>query len=428
MKHTVEKITLKNGAEGLFIHVPDAMVFDYDIYFRAGEYLVNPEQWEVPHLMEHVLLGANELFPSSRDFHAEMEKNGAYSNASTGIYDITYEVECADFEWDRVFELLLQAITKPLFLKDEFASEYGNVEEELSARSNNHFRRLSIEVRKAVGYLAMADQDRLKRIKNVSLEDIRDHFNRTHFTKNMRFAIAGNITPGRKKQLIEMLEGMDLPTGKKMFDLPNEKPVKPEGPIYIKNDSVENIYMYLDTYINSRLDDKETEALILLNTYLSETIYSKILGTARERGILYDMSSAYTYNKNSSNWWFGAQVSEKNAVEYLNIIISEISKVKRGDITEQDIEATKQYALGRYQRSDQTVDATLDGYSGKFFFDKIVNDSYSIPDRIKGVKKEEIIDVCNKMFSEDIWSLGVLGNCGKDFVDQLYEQISVLWV
>jgi len=274
----------------------------------------------------------------------------------------------------------------------------------------------------------MADQDRLKRIKNVSLEDIRDHFNRTHFTKNMRFAIAGNITPGRKKQLIEMLEGMDLPTGKKMFDLPNEKPVKPEGPIYIKNDSVENIYMYLDTYINSRLDDKETEALILLNTYLSETIYSKILGTARERGILYDMSSAYTYNKNSSNWWFGAQVSEKNAVEYLNIIISEISKVKRGDITEQDIEATKQYALGRYQRSDQTVDATLDGYSGKFFFDKIVNDSYSIPDRIKGVKKEEIIDVCNKMFSEDIWSLGVLGNCGKDFVDQLYEQISVLWV
>jgi len=132
MKHTVEKITLKNGAEGLFIHVPDAMVFDYDIYFRAGEYLVNPEQWEVPHLMEHVLLGANELFPSSRDFHAEMEKNGAYSNASTGIYDITYEVECADFEWDRVFELLLQAITKPLFLKDEFASEYGNVEEELT--------------------------------------------------------------------------------------------------------------------------------------------------------------------------------------------------------------------------------------------------------------------------------------------------------
>jgi predicted Zn-dependent peptidase len=90
MKHIVSEVKLANGAEGLLIHIPDASVMTFDLNFRAGEYLVTEKKWEVPHLMEHVVLGANELIPRARDFQAELEKNGAYSNASTGVYDINY--------------------------------------------------------------------------------------------------------------------------------------------------------------------------------------------------------------------------------------------------------------------------------------------------------------------------------------------------
>ncbi len=57
MKHTVEEITLKNGAKGLLIHVADATVMNVYINFRAGEYLVARKKWETPHLMEHIVLG-----------------------------------------------------------------------------------------------------------------------------------------------------------------------------------------------------------------------------------------------------------------------------------------------------------------------------------------------------------------------------------
>ena len=151
MKHTVEEVSLKNGAKGLFIHVPGASVMSFEINFRAGDFLTPPEKWETAHLMEHLLLGANELIPKARAFQAEFEKNGAYSNASTGSYDITYEAECADFEWERIADLLLVAISKPLFLEDEFKAEFGNVREELTGRSNNHFRHLSLALREAYG-------------------------------------------------------------------------------------------------------------------------------------------------------------------------------------------------------------------------------------------------------------------------------------
>ena len=41
MKHIVTEITLKNGAKGLLVHIPDASVMTFDINFRAGEYLVD---------------------------------------------------------------------------------------------------------------------------------------------------------------------------------------------------------------------------------------------------------------------------------------------------------------------------------------------------------------------------------------------------
>jgi predicted Zn-dependent peptidase len=427
MRHTVTEISLKNGAKGLFIHIPDASVMTYDVNFRAGEYLVKPDKWEVPHLMEHVLLGANELIPRARDFQAELEKNGAYNNATTGVYDITYEVECADFEWDRVLGLLLIAITKPLFLDEEFTAEFGNVQEEMAARSNNHFRRLSLEMRRELGLIAKTDAERLELMENVTVQDVREHYSRTHYASNMRFVIAGNLTNSRRESLMAILEGIDLPKTDKRFALPHERPKRLDRSVYVPNDTVENLYFYIDTFRRIRLSDPETDALNLVNTMLTETLYSRILGTARERGLVYGMNSGLSQTRDASNWWFGAQVSDKNAAALLQIIVTELSKVLSGDILSEEIENTKQYALGRFQRSAQTVGGTAAGYAGRYFFDEVIDSYYQVPQRIRAVTKKQIVAVTRAMFDQDIWGFGVLGNCGEVFANELRSQLSPLW-
>lgn len=427
MKHTVSELTLKNGAKGLLVHVPDASVMSFELNFRAGEYLVDEKKWETPHLMEHILLGANEQFPKARFFQAEIEKNGAYSNASTGVYDITYEAECADFEWDRILDLMMMAITKPLFLQDEYEAEFGNVREELTARSNNHFRHLSLALRKEYGFMAKTDQERLDLMENVTLEDVRTHYKKTHTSRNLRFIIAGNITPRRHEAIVEMLEKIALPLGTGRLALPNERPATQRKPLYIHNKTVKNIYFYVDSFMNRRLDEAETDALSLVNTMLTETLYSKILGTARERGLVYGMSSGYGQTKQSSNWWFGAQVSQKNAGKLFEIMVEELGKVFSGQIDAEDIEAAKAYSLGRFQRSAQTVGGTAGGYSGRYFFDEVIEDYYQVPKRIKAITKTSIVEVSRALFSDDIWGIGVLSNCDKELVKDLHAQLSQLW-
>ncbi len=427
MKHSVKELVLANGARGLLVHIPDAQVMDFEINFRAGEYLVDEKKWEVPHLMEHILLGANELIPKARDFQAELEKNGAYSNATTGVYDITYEAECADFEWDRVLQLFLLSITKPLFLKTEYEAEYGNVEEELLFRANNHSRRLSLALRKKYGFLAKTDRERLELMQNVSLEDVQQHYKDTHLAANMRFCIAGNITAERQKVIEKIFTEIALPHGHNRFDLPTENPVKLAKPLIIRNKSVKNIYFFLDVYMRRRMTDPESDALNLINTLFTETLYSRILGTARERGLVYDMGSGLNLGQGNSNWWFGAQVSPRNAPALFEIMDSEILQVLHGNVLDEDIEVTKQYALGRFQRSGQTVGATASGYSHRYFFDDHINDYYQMPQRIAAITKESIIDTTRELFLANIWGLGVLGHCERAMVEDLNAQAAQLW-
>lgn len=425
MKHTVEEVILQNGARGLFVHVPDASVLDVFFNFRAGEYLVERDKWEAPHLMEHVLLGANDKFPRARDFQAEVEKNGAYSNASTDVYDIVYETECADFEWERVFNLLLLAITKPLFLQEEFDAEVGNVREELAARANNHFRQLGAATRKAYGLVAESDHTRLELMEGVTLDDVRQHYRRTHTTDNLRFVIAGNI--GRRKStMVRLLEAIELPRGER-FAMPDEIVRPLVKPVCIPNDTVDTMYFYIDTFMNRRLEESEVDALGLVNAILTETLYSKILGTARERGLVYGMNSGYQQIKLSSNLWFGSQVSATNVPALFDIIIEQLGNLCRGELGEADIAAAKAYAIGRFQRSAQTVSSTANGYTGRYFFDEFVDDYYKIPERIEAVSKQAIVDVTRAMFADNVGGLGVYGKCAPELAGRLNQQITELW-
>jgi len=428
MKHTVSEIELNNGAKGLLINVPGATVMDFEFNFRAGEYLVDRSKWEVPHLMEHVLLGANEFIPKARMFQAEFEKNGAGNNASTGLYHITYEAECADFEWRRILELMVTAISKPLFLSDEFKAEYGNVKDELTARSNNHFRTLSLTLREAHGLLAMTDRERLRQIKNVKRQDLVDHYAATHTTKNLRFVIAGNLA-GRMAAIKKTLENFGLNKGRSFLELPDEQPLNLRKPIFVSRPSVKNVYFELETFAKYRFGDEEMDALELVNGMLTATLYSRILGEARERGLVYSMGSGIDIMKNVTGWWFSAQVINRNAPALFEIICREISRVRQGDISKEDLEAAKQYWMGRHQRSAQTVAGTMAGYTGRYYFDEVVNDYDAIPERIRGVTAQRIQSASERMFADKVGGLGVLGGGARsrELSDQLCEQVQILW-
>jgi predicted Zn-dependent peptidase len=262
---------------------------------------------------------------------------------------------------------------------------------------------------------------------NVSLEDVQAHYKKTHRTPNMRFVIAGNLTRARQEIIEKLLNNIELTNDGYRTPLPDEVPQTLEQALYIENSSIENLYFYIDTFIRRRVTESESYALALANILLTETLHSRIFGQARERGLVYGVSSNYSRLLGSTNLWIGAQVMPKNMDQLFSIIKHEINAIKKGAVSEDELKAAKLYALGRYQRGAQTVSSTSSAYSGRYFYEEEIEEYNKIPEKIQSVTQEQLVAVINAMFSEHIQGFGVLGSCGNEFVQQGYKTLDNLW-
>ena len=379
-------------------------------------------------LLEHMVLGANKRYKKSIDFSKEFCKNGAYNNASTGTYHMCYIAECADFEAERILDLLCLAIEAPLFLESEFESEHANVREELKSLRNNHFSDLSLRMGESIGLCDLNCQGRIKQLDNISLSDIKNMYKKTHIAPNMRFMIAGNIG-SRKKRLLQRIESMDLDTKGSRIELPVEEIASLVKPIGIKNKTVENIYYRWETSIDHVLSEAEDDAVSALFGSLFGTLHSRIFGKAREKGLAYHISFSRYRTLNNHMWWIGGQVMTKNIDRLFDLFVQELRAIANGDFTKEEMNATKQFALGNFQKGFQTTGQLLDGYIEKFIFKDEIENYFEIPNRIESLKKDDVIKAAKICLDNDNpWALGFYGATKSIKSGKLHKKLSEAYI
>ena len=209
--------------------------------------------------------------------------------------------------------------------------------------------------------------------------------------------------------------------------LPEETPIKFKKPLLITNKEVPNLYFDVTSFYKGKFSDDDWDAASLVNNILTETLYSKILGEAREKGLVYHLSSNFEIIRDYIAWSIGGQIMHENLAPLLDIAIREIKKVKEGMISDSDVESAKQYALGRFQLGAQTVYGVMQGYAARYFFEDKAEDYYAFPERIKTVKKEQLQAVMHNVLNDNIWGIAMLGMADKSFISDVQEKLEPLW-
>ena len=423
MKHFVEPITLKNGMKGLLVNIPGASVMSTRVQFRAGmRYAKTLDVAEIAHVVEHLSFGANSKFKSEQAYEAEFTKNGAYHNAWTSDYSVCYETECADFEWDRILDLKRLAICEPKFNEEELKSEKSNVRSELTGYQNEYSRLLWPKLQQSIGENVPNLSDRIKTLNNIELKDIREHYRRTHTSKNLRFVIAGNIPRHRKRNIISMLEKWDLREGER-FDIPIDELHLSDANLIRRKDA-SNITFGFSWVTPRHFDSSEVQAMSCLNHILTGTMNSKIFGEARKQGLIYSIDSGINSGTSSTSWDFEGEVNVENSEPLFALIQKELLKILNGELEESDLEAAKLYMLGRFQMSAQTVSQIADFYAETFFKNDEIENFNSIPDLVKNVTKEKIVDLTREFNGSGIHSLVAVGSCEKSIINNLNNYLS----
>ncbi|MBQ6396056.1 insulinase family protein [Candidatus Saccharibacteria bacterium] len=424
MRHSVEEVKLKTGASGLLINVPGASVMATRVQFRGGlRYAKKPDIYEIAHVVEHLSFGANSKFKSEFEYENEFTKNGAYHNAWTSDLSICYETECADFEWDRVLDLKRLAICEPRFNEDELKSEKGNVKSELTGYMNDYNRLLWPRLQQSIGENVENLSERLKTLPNIELKDIREHYRRTHTSRNMRFVIAGALGFSRRRKLLKMLSAWDLKEGDRL-EVPLDS-LKTDAPVLIRRKDASNLTFGFSFVTPRRLDSACTIAMSCLNHVLTGTMSSRIFGEARRRGLVYGIGSSLNLDESKSSWDFDGEVDEENAEELFDLIRDELRRVLNGDIEEKDIEAAKSYCLGRFQMSAQTVGQIADLYAEEYFKSDEIENYAKIPDIVRTVDKTEIVELARELVDSKIFGFTTVGSCEKALVNSLADRLKL---
>lgn len=415
MKHTVEEVRLKSGARGLLIDVPGATVMSFQFQFRAGNrYVANKNVYETAHVMEHMAFGANARFKDEHEFEAEFTKNGAYHNAYTSDMSMVYVADCADFEWERIFDLQRVSICQPRFNNEELEAEKGNVRSELTGYLNNHNRVLWPKVQQLLGEDVLTYNQRLKTIPRVKLRHIKEHHARTHTANNMRFVIAGKLH-GRKAEIKRQLEEWELASGER-FEAPHDE-FHSGKPTLIRRKEASNLTFAWSMILPRELTDEETDAMNCLDHILTGTMHSRIYGAARKKGLAYSLFSDTSVGFHDSSWDFGGQVNLDTADGLFDIIVRELKAVMDGKVAEEEIDAAKSYALGRHQMGAQTVSQISNFYTNRYFADGVVKDYDKVPEFIMKTSRDLMIKVAQEFIGENITVLaGVSSGERKELV------------
>jgi len=425
MKHTVEEIRLKNGARGLLIDVPGATVMSMQFQFRAGNrYAKDKSIEEVAHIMEHMAFGANAKFKSEQDFENEFTKNGAYHNAYTSDFSMVYEADCADFEWDRILELQKVSICQPRFNEESLQAEKGNVRSELTNYLNDHYRILWPRMQQLMGEDVLTYRQALATISKVTLADIREHHRRTHTTRNMRFVIAGQMK-GRKSEIRRSLEEWSLPEGER-FEIPKDI-ITSANPTVIRRKDATNLTFAWSMNVPRELADDELDAMHSLNHILTGTASSRIFGAARQKGLAYNVGAYASAGYYNSGWDISGQVNHDTADELFAIITREVKCVLDGKIKDEELEAAKSFALGRYQMGAQTVSQISSFYTGRYFADDFIKDYDKVPDMIRRVSLDKIVTLAREFMTENTWALAAVSSGERQELVELGEKISQLF-
>lgn len=422
MKHSVEEVQLKNGAKGLLIDVPGASVMATRIQFRAGMmYAREKEVYELPHVVEHLAFGANAQYHDEQAFEAEFTKNGAYHNAWTSDVSVCYETECADFEWDRIMELQRVSICEPRFNEEELKSEKANVRSELTGYMNDYYRLLWPRVQQAVGEEVLDLSQRRETISGIELKDIREHYRRTHTAKNMLFIIAGRVH-GRRRKIIKVLEEWPLKEGEK-FEIPKSELHAGEA-VSIRRKDASNITFGFSLVTPRHLTVEEEFAMNCLNHILNGTTNSKIFGTARKRGLVYGMGSSLANNAESAYWDFDGEVNVENAEALFSLIQVEMMKTLNGEISDEDFEAARSYALGRFQMGAQTVGQIADYYAENYFVNETTFKYDSMPGLIRSIDKARMIELAREFAGSGIKGFAAVSSVEKATISSLENKLN----
>jgi len=406
----VTKSELDNGIRVVSEKIPHAHSVSIGIWVTTGSRHECDRTNGVAHFIEHLLFKGTEK-RTSLDIAREIDSVGGILNAFTSREYICFYVKVLSEYLDKAVELLSDIFLNSLFDPNEIERERKVILQEIWMVKDNpdnyvhDLFHLNFWKNHPLGKSILGTEDS---VGNLTREAIINYKEQRFTTGDIIVTAAGNVEHEKLVGLLNVL----------MNGVPRKDPLEDfQVPSYEKrveavNKNLEQIHLCLGTKALPQNHPLRYESFIL-NTVLGGSMSSRLFQEIREnKGLAYSVYSYISSHSDAGSLIVYAGTSRENMLEIIRIILDELRRLNTERIPEQELKHAKEHLKGNLLLSLESSDNRMTKLAkNEIFFGRNI----PINEIIHGVEQvtaESLLQLSNKLFVEDYFTLQLIGNVG----------------
>ncbi|MBU3098576.1 MULTISPECIES: M16 family metallopeptidase [Clostridium] len=401
----MEKIKLKNGIKLLYKRAENNLT-SFTIGFDAGANREKKENLGVAHVLEHMLFKGTKT-RSEYEINKLCDETFGFCNAMTNYPYAVYYGTTLDEDFEKGFEIYSDILLNPSFKNEGFCEEIEVICAELKEwkDDSNQFCEDSMfyngfEKRRIKNLIIGTEES----VRSVTIKQIKDFYEKYYTIDNCVISVVSSLNSreilkivekyiGNMKAKLSSEKGIIEETLENMYE--NNKP----GIYYEYRDDLQGAKIQYCFPIHN-LTSKEVSALKLFNLGFGDGTSSILFDEVRtKRGLVYDISSKIKNEIGIKLFTISLGTSNENVKKTIEIINSEIKKVKElKNFFDKEclLKLCKSYKLRRMVALEKSIQTSV----SLCVYEIMYKDGFELFSEfqvMKDITDFEIMDVVNKV-------------------------------
>ncbi len=408
----MEKTTvLDNGLTVVTEHVTHRRVVCVNFLVRVGSAHEPPEQAGIAHYVEHMLFKGTRR-RTALEIAAELESVGGDLNAYTEKEYTCYHAICLDKYIGRAVDVLTDILTDSVLAPEELERERNVVLSEIAEQEDTPQVKIHDLFANTIwdGHpLGRTVSGTLETVRRLRREDLVDFLRWAYTPDRIIVSAAGNVDHEEVAAAVtEAFSNYQASASSENGQILLPPPQASFTSRSMRKDC-EQAYFCLGTQAYPR-SHPDTPVMNLLSCCLGGGASSRLFHEIREkRGLAYAIGCYSASSRTTGIFVVYGITHPASLEEVLKLCTCELDKIRKGDVSVEELAKAKQRIIGSIHISMDSVSARAQRLAkSQYIYDRIVPLDEVIA-KIERVTQEDLVRVANNLFVDDHMAMAMLG-------------------
>ena len=404
---------LSNGLRVLTIPMLSMESATVMVMAGAGSRYENRKTSGISHFLEHMAFKGTEKRPTAMDISSLIDGMGGEFNAFTGKETTGYYIKSAKDKVETSIDVLSDMLLHSKFDPEEIEKEKGVIIEEINLYEDMPARKIGdiyenlLYGDTSMGWDIGGDKGV---IRSITRADFLTYLAELYSSSNLTVIIAGGFDSDKAVELVEKYFGQMKQFTTKTFEPLTEKQGKPA--MLIKQKQTEQIHIALGVR-TVPISSPKRYPLSVLSAILGGGMSSRLFHEIREkRGLAYYVRSSSDEYADVGNFVSTAGIDPKRVLEAVEVMVTEYSKVARGEmgLADEELRKAKEFLKGHLVLDLEDSRSVAGFYAHQELLEEKIENPDDVIAQIEAVTSDDVVSVGKEFFKESTLNFALIGN------------------